>query len=432
MLPKVLQFTQMKMLPEELYGATQDEMTLNERRKYLKRLWPRYIQADKKGRGALLTEMEQVTGMHRKSITRLMRSAHQGSLERKKRKTKRSPTYGKEVGQVVSVVWESLDYICAERVQPQLLSTARHLAQFGELDKIGITLTPQLEEQLAGVSRPTVQRMISKLRSLNTALCLPRRGPERANRKNSATRGVPMGRIPWQTQEAGHFEVDLVHHCGQSTQGEYAHTLQMVDAATGWSERVVVHGRGQRAMEEGFRRIQGRVPFQIKELHPDNGPEFFNDHMVRFWGEELTGLRLSRSRPYHKNDNRWVEQKNDTLVRAYLGNGRLDTGVQVAALNELYDLMWVYYNLFQPVLHLSEKHYLQEEGKMKRRWDTARTPYERLKQTGALSSEQQEKLDRLHAQTNPRQLRNEIYERLAELWKCQEHTQALPEAERAA
>jgi hypothetical protein len=185
-------------------------------------------------------------------------------------------------------------------------------------------------------------------------------------------------------------------------------------------------------MEEGFRRIQGRVPFQIKELHPDNGPEFFNDHMVRFWGEELTGLRLSRSRPYHKNDNRWVEQKNDTLVRAYLGNGRLDTGVQVAALNELYDLMWVYYNLFQPVLHLSEKHYLQEEGKMKRRWDTARTPYERLKQTGALSSEQQEKLDRLHAQTNPRQLRNEIYERLAELWKCQEHTPALPEAERAA
>src|SRR5665811_2608017 len=88
--------------------------------------------------------------------------------------------------------------------------------------------------------------------------------------------------------------------------------------------------------------------------------------MVRFWGEELTGLRLSRSRPYHKNDNRWVEQKNDTLVRAYLGNGRLDTPQEVAALNELYDLIWVYYNLFQPVLHLTEKEYLQEEGRMRR------------------------------------------------------------------
>jgi len=101
----------------------EDEMTLDERRKYLKKMWPRYVRADRKGRNALLTEMEQVTGMHRKSLTRLMRSAHQGSLERKKRKTQRSPTYGKEVGQVVWLVWESLDYICAERLTPQLLST---------------------------------------------------------------------------------------------------------------------------------------------------------------------------------------------------------------------------------------------------------------------------------------------------------------------
>jgi hypothetical protein len=136
-----------------------------------------------------------------------------------------------------------------------------------------------------------------------------------------------------------------------------------------------VLGKGHSAMQSGFRRIQERVPFTIKELHPDNGPEFFNDAMVRFWGEELTGLRLSRSRPYHKNDNRWVEQKNDTLVRAYLGNGRLDTQEHLVSLNELYELMWVYYNLFQPVLHLSEKQYRLEEGKMRRKWDQARSPH---------------------------------------------------------
>jgi hypothetical protein len=404
-----------------------DEMTLDERRKYLRRMWPRYAQADRKGRNALLTEMEQVTGMHRKSLTRLMRSAHQGSLERKKRKTQRCATYGKEVGQVVWVVWvvwESLDYICAERLTPQLLSTARHLARFGELEKVGVVLTAQLEEQLGTISRSTVQRMTTKLRKLGRVTSsLPRRGPDQANRSNSATKGVPMGRIPWDTAEPGHFEVDLVHHGGASTQGDYAHTLQMVDAATGWSERVAVLGKGQRAMEEGFRRIQERVPFTIKELHPDNGPEFFNAHMLRFWGEQLTGgtgLKLSRSRPYHKNDNRWVEQKNDTLVRAYLGHGRLDTQEQVVALNELYDLMWVYYNLFQPVLHLSEKQYAQEEGKMRRRWDQARPPYERLKQSGALSAEVQEKLDVLYMQTNPRQLRTEIYKRLSQLWAWQE------------
>lgn len=404
------------------------KMTLDERRKYLKRVWPRYLKADRKGRGALLMEMEQVTGMHRKSITRLMCAAHQGSLERKKHSTPRPPTYGKEVQAVVGVVWESLDYICAERLTPQLLTTARHLERFGELEQVGVALSPQLEEHLASVSRATVQRMTTKLRELGRIDApLPRRGPERANRGgNSATRNVPMGRIPWQTQEVGHFEVDMVHHCGESTLGEYAHTLQMVDAATGWSERVAVLGKGQRAMQEGFRRIQGRVPFAIKEIHPDNGPEFFNDHMVRFWGEEITGLRLSRSRPYHKNDNRWVEQKNDTLVRAYLGNGRLDTAQQVAALNELYDLMWVYYNLFQPVLHLTEKQYLEEDGKVRRKWDLARTPYERLKQSAALSAQEQQRLDRLYTQTNPRELRTEIYRRLSRLWKWQEKARPYP------
>src|SRR5438876_11499779 len=165
-----------------------EEMTLDERRKYLKRMWSRYVQADRKSRNVLLTEMEQVTGMHRKSITRLMRSAHQGSLERRKRQTQRSPTYGKQVGQVVGVVWESLDYICAERLTPQLLSTARHLARFGELETVGVVLTPHLEEQLAGVSRSTVQRMTTKLRSLGRVSSpLPRRGPDQANRNNSVT-----------------------------------------------------------------------------------------------------------------------------------------------------------------------------------------------------------------------------------------------------
>jgi len=99
-----------------------------------------------------------------------------------------------------------------------------------------------------------------------------------------------------------------------------------VDVATGWSERVAVMGRGQTAMEAGFRRILERLPFPIHELHPDNGSEFFNHHLVRFWKEKVTGVHLSRSRPYQKNDNRMVEQKNDTLVRQYVGQLRLDTG----------------------------------------------------------------------------------------------------------
>ena len=139
-------------------------------------------------------------------------------------------------------------------------------------------------------------------------------------------------------------------------------------------------------MEGGFEHILARLPFAVRELHPDNGSEFFNHHLVRYWKDKVSGVRLSRSRPWHKNDNRMVEQKHDTLVRQYLGELRLETPEQSAALNALYEGMWLYYNLFQPVLHLAQKQIVGD--KVRRKWDVARTPYERLLERSVLSSEQ--------------------------------------------
>jgi hypothetical protein len=346
--------------------------------------------------------MEQVTGLHRKSLTRLM---HVGSLERKKRVTPRAHTYGLAVEQVIVRVWESRDYICAERLTPGLLTMAEHLARFEPLG-----LTSQVQEHLATISRATVARILRKYRSRMRRL--PQKGAERANQ---VTKGVPMGRIPWNIGEPGHFEVDLVHHSGESTAGIYGHTIQLIDVATGWSERRAVLGRGQSTMEGGFGRILERLPFPVIELHPDNGSEFFNQHLVRFWKDKVKGVQLSRSRPYQKNDNRMVEQKNDTLVRQYLGQLRLDTPEQITALNALYEQMWLYYNLFQPVLHLVAKTTVAD--KVVRKWDAAKTPYERLSRTGILSPEQQAQLQRLYEQTNPFQLREAIYRRLEALWE---------------
>ncbi len=379
-----------------------DTMTINERRKYLAKMQTRYRQAARKERQQLLTEMEAITGMHRKSLIRLMA---QRSLARRQRRAQRGTVYGPEIRRIVRIVWESLDCICAERLTPQLLVSAQHLARFGE-----ITLTPLLVEQLGAISEATVTRM---LRGMPRAIPrLPRKGPAQANRLR---RDVPMGRIPWQTTEPGWCEVDLVHHCGESAAGEYLHTLQLIDVATGWSERAAVRGRGQAAMEAGFRRILARLPFPLVHLHPDNGSEFFNDHLVRFFGEEVTGLTLSRSRPYQKNDNRFVEQKNDSLVRAYLGHQRLDTPAQCDALNALYGEMGVYYNLFQPVLHLIGKEV--SAGKLKRIWDSAQTPYQRLTATQALTPTVAQGLAALHRATNPRRLRQQMYDALAQLWE---------------
>jgi hypothetical protein len=380
---------------------TQNEMTIDERRKYVKLMSERYQKAKRKERSELLSEMEQVSKLHRKHLIRLLNGE---SLQRKKRSTARSRTYGLEVERVVLRVWESLDYICAERLTPSLGRMAKHLARFGSL-----VLTAEVESQLATISCATVERMLRKNRARKERL--PRTGPHRANQ---VTKGVPMGRIPWDTKEPGHFETDLVHHGGESAAGEYGHTLQLIDVATGWSERVMLLGRGYQAMEVAFTQVIERLPFAVKELHPDNGTEFFNYHLVRFWKERVSGVTLSRSRPYQKNDNRNVEQKNDTLVRHYFGKLRLDTAEQIAVGNALYERMWLYYNLFQPVMHLSEK--IVEGDKVRRKWDEAQTPYQRLLATGVLSQEQQERLQTLYEQTNPLQLRKEISTGLAVLW----------------
>jgi hypothetical protein len=234
-----------------------------------------------------------------------------------------------------------------------------------------------------------------------------------------------MKRLPWQEQRPGYFEVDLVHHCGRTSSGDYLHTIQMIDVATAWSERVAVLGRSYLVMEDGFNQILARLPFPVHEIHPDNGSEFFNHHMLRFWKGLKPKPQLSRSRPYRKNDNRFVEQKNSTLVRNYLGYERLDTVAQTLAVNELYNKMWVYYNLFQPVMRLSEKKWVGDKGqpsRLKRVYDQAQTPFNRLCTTKAISPERKERLEALRAQTNPRQLRREIYDLI-------DHIFGLPGAE---
>ncbi len=228
-----------------------------------------------------------------------------------------------------------------------------------------------------------------------------------------------MGRIPWDQATPGHFETDLVHHSGPTTDGDYVHTLQMIDVATGWSERVAVFGRSQRAMEAGFRRILARLRFPILEIHPDNGAEFFNHHLVRFFRETVTGVQLSRSRPYHKNDNRFVEQKNHTLVRALFGEERLDTVAHARLMNTVYDHMWLYYNFFQPVLRLTEKQRRDRQGEVqyRRKWGEAQTPLERLCATDVLDDAAVDCLLAQRDRTNPRQLRNEIYQLRDQLFK---------------
>lgn len=387
------------------------KMTLDERRKYLRRMRLRYAAGTRRERSQLLDEMEKVTELHRKSLVRLMKC----EPVRKVRQRQRGRSYGAEVDDAIRVVAESLDYICAERLTPGLRPTAELLVQHGEL-----RLSAEVLGQLGQISVTTVKRILRRLRQDEHRL--PRRKPQQAMR---ILQEIPALRIPWDMQEPGHFEVDLVHHGGRSSSGDYLHTLQMTDVATGWSERVAVLGRGSQVMEAGFRRILQRLPFPLLELHPDNGSEFLNYHLLRFFNDAVKGVHISRSRPWHKNDNRFVEQRNDSLVRAYLGYERLDSVAQATALNHLYDQMWWYYNFFQPVMHLTGKTLLVAEGQrphLKRRYDTASTPFDRLCAAQGLPLERRQYLENLRQQTNPRRLHQQVHATLA-------YVMALPTAD---
>ncbi len=376
-----------------------EPMNVNERRKYLHKMRLRYWQAkEKKVKSGLLDEMAAVTGLHRKSLIRLIK----GELARKPRRKQRGKTYGVEVKEVVEKIARSLDYPCAERLQPNLVWLGKHLAAHGEMELPAI-----IQNKLETISVSTLKRLLPPSQRVS----------ERIAHRNGKPRGsyaqrqaIPIRRIAWDESVPGHLEIDLVHHCGPSPSGQYVHTLQATDVATGWSECVAILGRSYLVIQDGFQRLEQRLPFPILEVHPDNGSEFLNDPLVRFWRQRASPLDLSRSRPYAKNDNRFVEENNFSQVRAYLGYDRLDTVAHTNLANQLYDQLWLYHNFFQPVMRLREKHF--EDGCCKRIYDPAVPPLDRLLHTKRLPPHKHAYLIALRQATNPIQLRQQIHDQI--------------------
>jgi hypothetical protein len=384
----------------------EDKMTVSERRKYLRKQQNRYYAVDRKERGRLLDEMGLITGLHRKALIRLMHS----DLKRKLRNKQRGRTYGSDVEDALRIIQESYDGICAERLAGNLVKMAQELQEHAEM-----VVTENLLAQLQSISLATIKRRLSRIRQDEPRL---KRG--RPFTRNEVARSIPMRRIAWDEPTPGHFETDLVHHCGPVADGQYAHTLQMLDVTTGWSERRAILGRSQLVVQDAFRRIRMRLPFPVLEVHPDNGSEFLNQPLTIVWAELFPKAEFSRSRPYQKNDNRFVEQKNDSLVRNYFGFERLDTVLHVQLMNQIYDKMWLYYNFFLPVLRLKSKELLGPPGslnKIKRHYDVAQTPFESLSSRTVLSSTQKLRLEQLRKNTNPRQLHREI-EALLDQLRC--------------
>jgi hypothetical protein len=255
-------------------------------------------------------------------------------------------------------------------------------------------------EKLERISPKTVDRLLAREKQVRRL---------RRNR-NPAAHPLLYQRIPvkvaaeWDTSEVGNLQVDYVEHCGRSTGGEYVHTLSAVDIASSWWEGEAISSRSQQATQEGMEAIQGRVPFRVKEIHPDNDSGLINDLLWRYC--KGTGIKMSRSRPYKKNDNAWVEQRNWTHVRKVVGYQRLDTTGELRVLRELYQELRLYKNFFQPAMKLKAK--VRVGGKIHRKYDVPQTPYQRLLESGQLRARAEKELRRTYESLNVAELRRKI------------------------
>lgn len=380
--------------------ATDEKMNVDERYKVLRSLHFKYEKAKRSERSVILDHVVTITGLSRKHVITLLNKP--GPL-RKRRTRQRSRTYGAEVEDAIRLIARTLDWCCAERLQPALVTTALLLSHFGAL-----RLSKSLLGKLESISISSVERILQRIRQHEPRL------PQRRGRPaplTSIQREIPARVIPWDEPVPGHFEVDTVHHSGPTAKGDYVCTIQWIDVATGWSERMAIYGRSERETVQAFERILQRCPIPVLELHPDNGSEFMNAHLMRYFKEHVKGVQWTRSRPFHKNDNRFVEQKNATLVRAYFKDARFEHRAQAAMLNELYELMGIYYNLFQPVLRQATKRYIVDETgivRCQRTHDRAQTPFQRLVASNAAPTSILNHWQTIYDTTNPLTLKNQI------------------------
>lgn len=365
---------------------------MHSRKQYLEEVRKEYGKGTKAEKGQLLDEAQRRTKLSRKYLIRkLNRSQESPPRRRRKRKTH----YGAEVVTAMVRTWEIFDYPCGQRLAPLLKTEVARLRQKSEL-----RCSEPVAELLQTVSAKTIDRLLQREKR--------ERGLRKA--RNPSLRGLLYERIPvkvaadWDTNELGNVQVDFVAHCGRSTGGQYIHTLSSVDIATNWWEGQAIAARSQLATKEGMEQIRLRFPFRIREVHPDNDSALVND-LLWDWCRAAK-IRLSRSRPYKKNDNAWIEQKNWTHVRKMVGYRRYDNTVELQLLNQIYAVSRLYKNFFQPTIKLASKQ--RVHGRIKRVYEPARTPYARLMASRHIRKSVKAQLKTVYNGLNPAELKRQL------------------------
>jgi Integrase core domain len=366
---------------------------MHARKQYLDEVRKEYQRTDEKGRSRLLDEAENRTRYNRKYLIRVFNQTAQP--QRTARRRKRKAEYGAGLTSALITVWDIFEQPCGQRLAPILAEQVEPLRRLGEL-----RCSPAVAEQLKRISPSTIDRLLRREKRVRQL---------KRNRNPNAQRLIYQ-KVPvkvaadWDTTQIGNIQVDFVLHCGRSTGGDYIHTISAVDIATNWWEGEAIPVRSQQATKAGLDQIRCRFPFRIRELHPDNDSALVND-LLWDWCREQR-IQMSRSRPYKKNDNAWVEQKNWTHVRKVVGYGRFDNTSELRLLNEIYSLLRLYKNYFLPTIKLASK--TRVDGRIKRTYNSPQTPYQRVMESPQVDRKTKQQLRSVYETLNPADLHRKI------------------------
>lgn len=370
------------------------------RRQYLQTLMERYLKVRKRQKGSILDEFCRNTGQNRKYVIRKI--GRLASIEPRPPK-RRTPHYGQETARALEKLWKMFDFPCGQRLRPLIQTELERLRRLGEVE-----LSAQTAEKLRRVSPATIDRLLK-----------PKKQAWKLHHKSGAkgpgliAKKIPLRMGNGNTVRVGSVDMDLVLHCGSSTAGEYGHSLSTLDLGSAWWEAEVVMGRAQRRIFNALKEIEARTPFPWRAIHSDNDNAFINGQLYDYTEER--GLGFTRSRPYRKNDNPHIEQKNFTHIRKPLGYLRYDTPEELALIQDLYrHELRLFKNFFQPVMMLSRK--VRVSGRPKRTYGLAKTPYHRLLESGQLSPDRAQELEELYLSLNPAELKRQIDRKLARLY----------------
>ncbi len=355
------------------------------KRQYLERVRSRYFKSNRKQKTLIIDEFCQVCDITRKHAIRLLNEDFKNNV----RKAGRKVFYGPEVHEHVLILWQAMNQMCSKK----MVAAIPIWIEFYEV-------SDHTKYFLKRISASTIDRILQKHRK-------EWRKGQSSTEPSLIKNKIPIQLLDHAIKEPGYIEADTVAHCGTSLAGEFINTITMTDIYSGWTENRAMWKKESGTVLDAIRSIEIALPFEVKGFASDNGNEFLNHDLHSYFFNRKNRVHFVRRRPYQKNDNAHVEQKNWTHVRELFGYSRFDSLTQVKFMNEIYERLWnPIWNYFTPVMKLKQK--TRVGGKIIKTYDETKTPYQRLLDSGLLKDWQRAQLEENFKKLNPFKLKKEL------------------------